>query len=507
MFDFDNLPLDLPPGIVKSRSPLDVRNRYIDCDKVRFDNGRPRKIGGWTSMTDTGLGAPGRGVCQWVDLDGAPLIAFGTYEAVYVWHDDTLEDITPAGFVAGNLDAVDYSSGWGEGGYGEGPWSGAGFSTVGPGNPLTWTLAPYGEDLLIMPRWGGLYIWDRSAAPGVATAVTNAPTVGLGCFVTENSRHPVVFGADGDGVLIKWASQETTTTWTATATNSAGDKRCDDGSVVIGHTTANGGDLLLTGGSAHFMRYIGRPLAFGITKVGDNCGLIAPHGAVSLNATAYWMGHEGFYTFDGTVRRLDCDLNDYVFTRLLRSERFKVCAGINAQYGEIWWHYPTIESGHKENEEYIVYNTRLNCWYNGTMGRSAWSEDHDVSSYPVAVDNDGNILIQEVGVDAGTDAMAYHLTTGEIDMVDGKMFSQVRQLVPDFQTIAGDHAVSFITRNYPQDPSPRTRGPYTINGSTRKRSVRVRSNSFRLHQSGDGLGGNFIGGLMRLMIKDRGERA
>ena len=99
-------PFDLPPGIVKSRSGTAAAGRYIDADKVRFEDGaRPAKIGGWTRPVSAGM----RGVCRghlklWNDKNAIPLVAAGTSSALYtITNGTTLKDITPVRLTAGPL--------------------------------------------------------------------------------------------------------------------------------------------------------------------------------------------------------------------------------------------------------------------------------------------------------------------------------------------------------------------------------------------------------------------
>ena len=39
--------LEIPGGVVKDRSAYSVGGRWIDADKVRFQQGFPEPIGGW----------------------------------------------------------------------------------------------------------------------------------------------------------------------------------------------------------------------------------------------------------------------------------------------------------------------------------------------------------------------------------------------------------------------------------------------------------------------------
>lgn len=90
------LPLEIPPGVVKVDSPNGAKGRFIDCDKVWFNKGKPEKWPGWQQfIPDTMLGIC-RGAVSWVNTDGNTNAAFGTHLKLYaVTGDDTLTDITP----------------------------------------------------------------------------------------------------------------------------------------------------------------------------------------------------------------------------------------------------------------------------------------------------------------------------------------------------------------------------------------------------------------------------
>ena len=97
----------------------------------------------------------------------------------------------------------------------------------------------FGEDLIFNVRDGNIYYWDVSAytlgtdrAVALSTLGTDAttPTVAKQVLVSDRDRHVIVFGCDSetnpgvqDPLLIRFSSQESLTTWTATVENTAGD--------------------------------------------------------------------------------------------------------------------------------------------------------------------------------------------------------------------------------------------------------------------------------------------
>lgn len=94
----DQLPVPIapPPGVIKSESPRTAEGRWIDMDKVRFRDGKPEKVGGWTAATDTAMAGSVRTLHAWRDNDAIEYIAAGTYKKLYVVDRDfDPNDITP----------------------------------------------------------------------------------------------------------------------------------------------------------------------------------------------------------------------------------------------------------------------------------------------------------------------------------------------------------------------------------------------------------------------------
>lgn len=89
------LELNLPAGIVKRTGPVQASARYVDGDKVRFLNGKPQKIGGWTRYSAAPLPGLPRGAHSWNDLTSRTVIAVGTTTKLQIVTTDSNRDITP----------------------------------------------------------------------------------------------------------------------------------------------------------------------------------------------------------------------------------------------------------------------------------------------------------------------------------------------------------------------------------------------------------------------------
>lgn len=90
------VPINPPPGVVKTEGERVIEGRYSDSQWVRFQNGKPEKRGGHAVQTqDTTSGVP-RAMAAWRDLSQQDYIGVGTSKKLYVY-DRSFEqhDITP----------------------------------------------------------------------------------------------------------------------------------------------------------------------------------------------------------------------------------------------------------------------------------------------------------------------------------------------------------------------------------------------------------------------------
>lgn len=83
-----------PPGIIRD-STANASTRWYDCDKVRFRQGFPEKIGGWTRATLSPFLGVCRSIHQWSSLIGTAYRSVGTNLKIYRERGGTLTDITP----------------------------------------------------------------------------------------------------------------------------------------------------------------------------------------------------------------------------------------------------------------------------------------------------------------------------------------------------------------------------------------------------------------------------
>ena len=66
------------PGVNRENTRYTTEGGWYECDKIRFRQGTPEKIGGWVrTSTNTFLGIC-RSLWSWVTLGGVDLIGVGT---------------------------------------------------------------------------------------------------------------------------------------------------------------------------------------------------------------------------------------------------------------------------------------------------------------------------------------------------------------------------------------------------------------------------------------------
>jgi len=83
------------PGVNRENTRYTTEGGWYECDKIRFRQGTPEKIGGWTQYA----GGTFLGVCRslwnWVTLAGENLVGVGTNLYFYIINGGAYYDITP----------------------------------------------------------------------------------------------------------------------------------------------------------------------------------------------------------------------------------------------------------------------------------------------------------------------------------------------------------------------------------------------------------------------------
>ena len=423
-------------------------------------------------------------------------------------------------------------------GWGTGTWN---LSTWGTPRPegsgglqlfsRSWTFDAFGEDVVCQLVDGPAYLFDTSAGLGTrATIIAGAPTKSKFALISTPDRHFVCFGtettlgdpASQDPMFVRFSNQEDLNTFTESATNTAGGQRLTDGSRIVSAVRSRGQILIFTDTSLHGMQYVGPPYTFGFAQLGANCGCIGVHASVDVNGLAFWMGPQAFYVFDGTVKKLPCTVQDYVFKDFNLTQGSKVYAGVNSQFNEVTWWYPSASSN--AIDRYVSYNYLENVWHVGSMARTAWS-DIGAFEYPLGAEylaenntstittiyglTAGRALVydQEFGYNANGAAIDSYIQSGYFDIGDGDQVMFMKRFIPDFKNQVGDLEVNTLLRLYPAAGATNSSlDPYTVTPTTQKVDTRARGRQVSLRIRSNEVGGNWRFGTMRVDIQPDGTR-
>ena len=440
----------------------------------------------------------------------------------------THADGTTVFLIVGNASASDDFVGWGD----------AASVTVPGAQIRTWSHDNFGEDLIINPRDGELFYWDKTdgtTARAVELSATtlfsgekSVPRIAKQILVSDVDRHVIAFGCDsvgsssdtrGDGVqdplLIRFSSQENPVDWFPTTTNTAGDLRLGAGSTFVQAVETKREILVYTDKSLHSMRFIGPPFTFGITQIASNITIMSPSAAIATEDVVYWMGIDNFYVHAGQTAQLPCTVKDEVFTNFNLEEKDKVVAGINSEFGEVWWFYPS--AGASENDKYVIWNYVEKVWYFGTLSRTAWI-DRGIRNFPIAASTP-HLFNHESGFDDDTSAMTAFIETAPMDIGDGDKFVSLKRVIPDLTftgSVTGSSPNATFTvkaRDFPGSDFDQTGTGTTsrtatspVEQFTEKLDYRIRGRSFAIRLDSSALGCKFKMGTPRVDIREDGRR-
>jgi len=241
-------------------------------------------------------------------------------------------------------------------GYGTGPYGREGYGNARTGSTLqlgirTWALDTWGEDLLASPRSGAIYWWDRSLGTGQrATALGgDAPPNNEYMIVSQRDRHVLALGAYDfynnafDPMLIRWCSTEDLNDWIPTSTNTSGDLRLYSGSKIVAGVRSRLETVIFTDVSVHTLPFVGGFAVFGLNIVGENVSILGPNCAVPIDHRVLFMAESDFYIYDGIVKVIPCDVRNFVYDNLNVVQRDKIYGGLNREFNEVWWFYPSFD--------------------------------------------------------------------------------------------------------------------------------------------------------------------
>ena len=456
-----------------------------------------------------------------------------------------------------------YGYGWGTDSWGSGNWGEASSASDVTLEPGLWSLSNFGEVLVATIANGKTFTWNAGASTPLETrastttsgfATGSNPTASRVTLISPTTRHLIHLGTETtigtastqDDMFIRFSNQEDINDYTATAINSAGDFRLQDGTKIMGALKAKETILVWTDNALYTMKFIGAPFTFGFEQVGTNCGLIGKNAAVEIDGTAFWMSPNGFFMFDGTVKSLPCSVEDFVYDSADTTKGQQIYAGLNNLFTEVVWYYPSTGSDY--NDKYVVFNygekMKGGVWYIGTESRTSWIDatvypkpfatKYDSASsgtFPAIIGESGlgqtTLFEHEVGTDqvnpdGSTTTVTSFVKSYDFDLqsraqntqgratgptIAGEVFLALRRFVPDFKTLLGNAKVTIGIKRYPQQSETTTTlSPFTITSSTDKKDTRARGRFVNFKIENDASSESWRFGTFKIDIQPDGRR-
>ena len=451
--------------------------------------------------------------------------------------------------------------GWGTDTWGSSTWGTASATSNVTLDPGLWSLDNFGQILVATIHNGKTFTWNAGAVSpraNRAVVMSGAPTKTRLTQVSDRDRHVFHFGTETtigdsttqDPMFIRFSDQENFNVYQPTATNTAGTFRLDKGNEIIGAVSGKDYTLVLTDTSAYVIQFVGPPFTFSIRQVGTNCGLIGQNALSYSNGIVFWMsGEGGFFAYDGTVKSIPCEVEDFVFSTtgdnlgINQSSNQLVYAEHNTLYNEINWFY--AEFGSTQINRCVVYNYAERVWTTSSLARTSYI-DQGLFDLPYATEYNStalpNFSIQgitakygasiyyahETGTDqvnsSGTTSINAFIQSGDYDIAsrksalgtqtgvadfrgDGEYIMSVKRFIPDFQVLEGNSKITLLLNDYPNGTAVSSPlGPFTVSSSTDKVDTRARARLVALKIENDAVGETWRYGTLRLDAKPDGRR-
>lgn len=461
-----------PPGLTGDDSVFAAPGRWRNGSLVRFFQGSWQIRGGWERLTLDNLGGVCRAVLGWQDSADAQIIAFGLHNALKVWRGGMVSNITPVAFVPGQIDGTG-GAGYSTGAYGVGTY---GSPSAADYFPLTWSLSPWGQNLMACPRGQTIFYWDGVPA-NKATPVLNAPAK-VTYMLVNSQRQVMAFGCNQEtsgtfnSLCIRWTDIEDYEAWASLPSNNAGEWVLESGGRIVSARLIGDYVLVWTVDSLFLGTYLGDPgQTWKFEKVGANCGAISPGVPVVRSQNVMWIAPDKVfwtYSLGGAPSTVPCPIRGMFEDYMTMGQDDKIVGGGTGRYGEITWFYPDSRDGFENSRALTIGG---DGWSRDLLPRTAYV-DSGPQPYPIGVSPDGWAYWQEKGHSADGAVLSGFIESTDfyLDESDGGVL--VNGIWPDFKNQIGNLSLSLFGRQWPQS-TERQYGPWSIQPGQAKRSFRM----------------------------------
>ena len=400
------------PGVRRDGTELDCPF-YSDSVWVRWQRGRPRKMGGYRAMTQHVPG-PVRSVMldSRAGVNSTHLFSQWGIQRVQFANDGSasnIEDRTPVGFAANSL--LNWSHG-------------AMYSSTG--GTYSAIIAAATPDVLDIASdsTGGVYYGDIKS-----NATLTAISDGSGPITTSGGiciLQPFLFVYGSNGLIRNSNANDFSVAsgWSGTFANQANPV----GTKVIYGAPLRGGGQAPAGlfwalDSLVRVSFVGGTTNWAYDTLACPTTILSKKAVVEHDGKFFWPGTDRFLFYNGVVQELPNQMNcNYFFDHLNYTHQNKVWGVKNARWGEIWWFYPRdedTECGHA-----VIYNYKENTWYDAVKQRTAGASP-GVFKSPVWVGHEDSIdtMLLTTGLNLttngttaiGNNTLHFASTTGVVD--------------------------------------------------------------------------------------------
>ena len=278
---------------------------------------------------------------------------------------------------------------------------GAGQTITGAGIPASTTVVSVSGTAVVISN-------NATASATVTATFNNNVTVSGGVV----SLHPYVFVYGNNG-LIRNCSAGNAQDWVSADAN---ETNVATGKIVQGLPVRGGSNAPsgLFWSLDSLVRVSYNPQSLGVAGTGNfapptfwrydiissQSSILSSQSAIEYDGVYYWCGTDRFLLYNGVVKEIPNQMNqNWFFDNLNYSQRQKVWVTKVPRFGEVWWFYPRGNS--TECNDAIIYNIRENTWYDSgeAIGaRRSAGYFSQVFAFPIQADWD--VLPQETRLTA-----------------------------------------------------------------------------------------------------------
>jgi hypothetical protein len=254
------------------------------------------------------------------------------------------------------------------------------------------------------------------------------------------------------------------------------------------------------------MQWTGDKYIHATSLLGKDCGLVAPGAAVTVNGVAYWMGHESFLMYDGSVHEMPNveDVRKFVFTNLQRSYAYQCSAIYNPKFNEIEFFYTIV--GQTNPTLSVTYDITEQAWAPHVLGRASGTHFAQGDTRPYMGGTDGIIYQHENGNDANGVALPYSLTLANYALDQAVHTAEIEGFEPDFKDQAGNISLTVSTFDRLRDQAPLETDTQTIHPTDVLIDLRSSGRYIGLNIASSDLGSFFRWGAPQAFLKPAGAR-